>query len=109
MYFLAQTVFVQVFYPQYIHITEYDIVDLALIMTVGLGAFMGQLFLVLANKYAMASRMAPFSNLEIVLSILTDIFLFNYHFIMTDVIGIAIIVACIFTPLIMKFFGKGDV
>ena len=68
---------------------------------IGFTALLGQVFMTLANKYAMASRMAPFNNLENVMTILSDIIIFNYSFIMTDVFGIVIIVVSIFAPVFL--------
>ena len=61
-----------------LHIDQYDFIDILLLFGVGVVNFIGQLWMSLANKYSMASKMAPFNNLEIVVTILADIFIFHY-------------------------------
>lgn len=77
-----------IFMPDKLHFSQYDFVDVLILTTIGVFAYIGQIFLVLANKYAMASKMATFNNLEIVFTILADIFIFNYSFVETDILGI---------------------
>ena len=54
----------------------------------------------------MASKMSAFTNLENAFTIFIDIFLFNYAFVATDIIGMGIILACILTPVILKLIEK---
>ena len=47
--------------------------------------------------------MAPINYSENVITLLADIVLFNYHFVLSDLFGIVIIAVCIIVPVIMKF------
>ena len=100
IFFALQVTYIYLFYPNLINIWNYDFIDITLLLWIGFSGLAAQAFMVLANKYAMASRMAPFSNLENVLTIIADILIFNYSFIITDLFGIAIIVIAIFAPVI---------
>ena len=88
-----------------LHNDKYDATDLTWLIGVGLANFFGQLWISLANKYSLASKMAPFSNLEVVMWIIADIFWFNYSFATTDIIGIVIVAVWVLFPLFLKNRG----
>lgn len=73
---------------------------------VGISAVTGQITMMLANRYAMASKMAPISYLENVFTLMADIWLFQYHFVGTDIAGMLIIVACLAIPITLRTMGK---
>ena len=86
-----------------LNIEKYDSIDILWLVGIGLATFFGQVSISFANKYSLASKMAPFSNLEVVMCIIVDIFLFNYLFVTTDVIGIWIVAGWVLFPLFLKY------
>jgi len=45
-----------------------------------------------ASKYSADSKMAPIGYFENVLTLMADVIVFNYHFVLSDIGGIFIIV-----------------
>lgn len=76
-----------------LHLDQYDRWDILLLALIGVTNYLGQAAMALANKYSQASKMSPFNNLEIVMTILADIMIFKYVFLFTDIVGIIIILA----------------
>ena len=101
-----QTLFIFIFKRDMIHIETYDSVDWLLLCVIGIFSVVGQLTIMLAWRAAQASWMAPISYLENVFTLLADIFLFHYHFVSTDVIGMVIIVVWLLIPITMKILGN---
>jgi drug/metabolite transporter (DMT)-like permease len=77
------------------HVQRYDVIDIFYLLIVGIASISYQVTLTLANKYTMASKLAPLTNLENVFTILADIFIFHYHLVETDIIGMVIVIICI--------------
>lgn len=102
----VQTLVIFIFKRDMIHIETYDSVDWLLLCIIGIFCVVNQLAIMLAWKAAQASWMAPISYLENVFTLLADIFLFHYHFVSTDVIGMAIIVVWLLIPITVKILGN---
>ena len=89
---LLQNVFILIFTNDLLHYSSYDKLDYLCLSIVCIGCTIGQFTMISANKYAAASKMAPISYAENVITILADVLIFNYHFILTDVAGMGIII-----------------
>lgn len=61
-----------------------------------------------AFKYQKASKLAPLMYTENVFTLLSDAFIFNYTFILTDYIGITIVTVCLLIPAIQKMRADSD-
>ena len=101
-----QTLTLLLFFPDMMHISTYDSVDLFYLCIIGVTAVTGQQTMFLANRYAMASKMAPISYLENVFTLMADIWLFHYHFVSTDIFGMLVIVVCLAVPVTLQMSGK---
>ena len=101
-----QTAFLFIFKRDLLHIETYDRVDMIFLSIVGIAAVSGQITMMLANRYAMASKMAPISYLENVFTLMADIWIFQYHFVITDIAGMLVIVACLAIPITLRTMGK---
>ena len=97
-----QSVITMLFFPSLHSFSEYDFVNVILLLSGGVFCLLGQTLMSLANKHSLASKMAPFTNLEIVFTIFVDIFLFGYKFVNSDIMGMAVILVCILTPVGIK-------
>ncbi|CAI2374067.1 unnamed protein product [Moneuplotes crassus] len=97
-----QTLLVFIFKRDLLNFELYDSVNLILLSLVGTTAVTGLITMNIANKYSLASKMAPISYLENVFTLLADILIFHYHFVSTDVVGMIIIVICLAAPMILK-------
>lgn len=73
---LLQTILA--FFWGYLNYDKYDKFDIAWLVGVGLVNFTGQLWMSLANKYSPVSKMSPFNNLEIIVTLLADAVIFHY-------------------------------
>ena len=82
-----QSFFIMIFMPNLLHMETYDIVDVFFLWVIGIFGVAGQLTMMLASRAAQASWMAPITYLENVFTLMADIWLFHYHFGLTDVIG----------------------
>ena len=99
---LSQTLFILIVKPDLIHSELYDSVNLSLLIWMGCWAVIAQFTMISANKYSAASKMAPINYAENVFTLLADVILFQYHFIFSDVAGMAIIIVCLVIPVIIK-------
>ena len=100
----TQSIITVLFFPNLHSFSEYDFVNVLLLLSGGVFCLLGQTLIALANKHSLASKMAPFTNLEIAFTIFVDIFLFGYKFVSTDVLGMAIILVCILAPVGIKLW-----
>ena len=66
---------------------SYTLTDFIILNSVGLLQPGVQITTFLANKYALPSQTASIANLENIITILTDIFIFNYIFVFSDIAG----------------------
>ena len=46
--------------------------------------------------------MAPIGYSENIFTLIADIMIFHYHFIITDIIGMIVIVICLMIPVVLK-------
>ncbi|CAI2372359.1 unnamed protein product [Moneuplotes crassus] len=97
---LGTTILVLIFCPSYIYL-KYDFWDTFFLGLNGIGAICVQLFLTVAYKYGLASRLAICQYLENVFTLLADILIFSYAFTLTDILGIIVIVICISIPIVV--------
>ncbi|CAI2374038.1 unnamed protein product [Moneuplotes crassus] len=81
---------------------NYGFLDLLFCMMVGIGCIACQGFIGWALEYQDSSRLAPMNYFENVFTLLSDVFIFGYVFVMTDYTGIAIITVCLCTPAFLK-------
>lgn len=88
----CQTVILHFFVPGMINLQYCSTRDIFLLVIIGVSHVSGQSFAMLANKYTAASKIAPLSYTENVLTLLSDILIFHYHFVGTDIAGMSIIV-----------------
>ena len=100
---VIQTVFLLVFLPDWLHFSEYESVSIIGFWISGVAIVMGQLTWIYSTKYSAASKMAPIGYLENVFTLLSDVILFHYNFILSDFMGMSVIVICLAVPLILKF------
>ena len=89
--FLFQSLILHLFTPSVFHFNEYSFVDLIFLFFIALFACISGLLMSLASKYTKVSRIAPLNNLENILTILSDIFVFHYSFSIYDCLGMLII------------------
>lgn len=73
--------------PDYVVFPHYDLEDLLLLSWGGVGNALWVGGMAYALKYQSASKIAPLNYLENVLTLLADLFLFNYEFGVTDYLG----------------------
>ena len=99
---MGQTIFVYFFIPSQLNFGSYDKVNLACLIIVLITVIIGQYSMIAANKYSAASKMAPIGYAENVFTLLADAVVFNYHFILYDMLGIIVIVICLAIPIIIK-------
>uniref|UniRef100_A0A7S3JG88 EamA domain-containing protein n=1 Tax=Euplotes harpa TaxID=151035 RepID=A0A7S3JG88_9SPIT len=103
---MFQTVVILLVQPSQIHFELYDSTNLIFFGFMGSCAIVGQYSMIAANKYGSASKMAPINYTENVFTLLADTILFNYHFITSDICGMAVIVACLVIPVVQKMRGS---
>lgn len=89
---ILQTVFLYLFVPGMINFEHYSTRDMFLLLIIGISHIGGQAFAMLANKYTAASKVAPLSYTENVLTLMADVLIFSYHFVGTDIAGMSIII-----------------
>ncbi|CAI2369359.1 unnamed protein product [Moneuplotes crassus] len=101
---LIQNFIIIIFFPGALHFSAYidKVVNISALLIMMVGCVVGQYTWMTAIQYAPASKLSPIGYSENVLTILSDIVIFNYHFIMTDFLGIAIIILCLVIPLMLK-------
>ncbi|CAI2372195.1 unnamed protein product [Moneuplotes crassus] len=99
---LVQSIFIMIFLPGLLHLSEYSGYVLLCFIAISISFFGGQLALMSSTKYSDASKLAPISYSENILTILADVLVFHYHFVMTDIIGIVIITFCLAIPIVLK-------
>ena len=99
---MGQTIFVYFFIPSQLNFGSYDKVNLACLIIVLITVIIGQYSMIAANKYSAASKMAPIGYAENVFTLLADAVVFNYHFILYDMLGIIVIVIFLAIPIIIK-------
>ena len=80
------------FIPGQINYQHYRTEDFLWFFILCCGQIGGQIFVGLTNEYSAASKMAPINYSENVITLLADILIFNYQFVLTDAIGMTIIV-----------------
>ena len=85
---------------------EYNISDIIVLSLSGLGGTIAMGTLNWALRYEKASRLAAIAYTENVLTILFDIFVFNYQFVLTDCIGIGLIAAWIMALTVTKILKE---
>ena len=100
-----QTVILLIFYSDLLHFEFYS-ANLFYLWLIGVSGSLLQIFLILANRYGMASRMAPIAYLENIFSLFADIWLFQYKFILTDIFGMLVIVLCLAVPIVLQMLNK---
>lgn len=103
---IALWTFLYLFVPGQINFDKYHPQDMWLFVVFAVGQIWGQFFLMRANKYWSASKMAPITYFENVITLLIDILVFKYQFVITDIIGMLIIVVCLMTPVAMDIMKE---
>ena len=93
--FLIQSILFHIFFPSLYNFEKYLIYDLVFFFFIALSTWSANLLMAYASKITKVSRIAPLSNLENILTIVFDIFIFNYSFFITDGLGMLIIFSSI--------------
>lgn len=93
--------------PSLYSFEQYQLSDVFFFIAVGACGCIANIMLTLATRFAMASKVSPLSNLENAFTILSDIFIFQYAFEVTDVVGMVVIIASIFAHIIHTSLHKG--
>ena len=70
---------------------NYSLSDFIIMNIIGLLQPGVQITMFLANKYSLSSQAASINNFENIVTVITDIFLFHYVFVLSDIIGKPII------------------
>ena len=68
----------------------------------GLVHYCAQTVTSVAYKYEEASKIAPLSYTIGIFLFLSDIFIFEYHFSVTDILGVGMVIAFLLTPILYK-------
>ena len=97
-----QNLFLALFTTNLLHFELYTGTNLICLAIVAGTCVIGQFTMISANKYSAASKMAPISYSENVVTLLADALIFGYKFVLTDIVGILVIVVCIAIPVIQK-------
>ena len=92
--------------PDYVAFPHYDFEDLVLLSCGGIGNALWVGGMAYALKYQSASKIAPLNYLENVLTLLADLFLFNYDFGVTDYLGIIIVSSSILAQALLNRLDK---
>ena len=100
---IIQIVIIEYLYPTQVNTQFYQQSDIKYFAVLCLAQIGVQFFMVRANFYYESSSMAPILYLENIFTLLTDILIFHYRFVMTDIIGIIIIALGLVIPLIVKY------
>ena len=66
---------------------NYSLSDFIIMNIIGLLQPLFQITMFLANKYSLSSQAASINNLENIVTVIADIFLFHYIFVLSDIIG----------------------
>jgi drug/metabolite transporter (DMT)-like permease len=101
--FAIFSILVTIFYRDGITFESYDLIDFAILSLIGVGWCTWVGALSLAMQYEEASKLTPCFYLENVMTLLADAFLFDYHFRMSDFIGIFIVAVCLWVPAIVNY------
>ncbi|CAI2367165.1 unnamed protein product [Moneuplotes crassus] len=103
--FIIQPPVASLFIKNLLNFEKYTPYDLLMNASHGfLCAFMF-LFIFCVTKYMKASSFAPILNLENIFSVLFDVFLFQYHFTLLDIIGMTILAICIAIPILKNIYN----
>lgn len=57
-------------------------------------------------KYESAAKLSPMMYLENVITLISDVTLFNYEFNVTDYIGIFIVMSCLLIPSFYRIYEE---
>ena len=93
--FLIQSIVVHILFPDCFSFGKYQFSDFVFFILISILLLGTGLLMTYASKLTKVSRIAPLGNLENILTILSDVFLFNYSFVITDGIGMFVIFASI--------------
>lgn len=91
-----------------IHIFNWGMADLLMLVIIAFGGIIGQIFSGLAYKYAEASKLGPFWNLEVVFLWVLEGFFLSYRFSLTDFYGGAFIIGALLLSIMIKSQSKLD-
>ena len=100
-----QTIILIWWYSDLLHFEQYP-ENFFYLWIIGISGWSLQICLILANQYGMASRMAPIAYLENIFTLLADLWLFEYKFIMTDILGMLVIVIWLAIPITIQMLNK---
>ena len=106
LWFLIQSVILHIFCPNLYSFDQYQLVDILLLLCISLSACLWSLTMTIASKFAKASQIAPLNNLENILTILADIFIFHYSFSFTDGIGMLVIFSSIAAHIVFSTYYR---
>lgn len=95
----VQTLFLYLFTTGYINFEYYRSEDIKYWIVICICQVTGQWCIMRANKYWATSNIAPILYLENVITFLADVFLFDYQFVVTDILGMLIIVSWLVAPI----------
>ena len=105
--YLLQSIVVYILLPDCYSFGEYQFSDLVFFIFISIFTASSASFMIYALKLTKSSIIAPLNNLENILTILSDIFIFNYSFIITDGLGMFVIAASIGAHIVFTtYFQK---
>ena len=87
-------------------IETYDLKDLIYLSLIGVGCWICVGSLSIAMKYESAAKLSPMMYLENVITLISDVTLFNYEFNVTDYIGIFIVMSCLLIPSFYRIYEE---
>lgn len=93
-------------YRNGITIETYDEIDIIYFSIVGVGCCIWVGSLSLAMKYESAAKLSPVLYLENIITLISDVTLFDYEFSITDYIGISIIMLCLLIPSFYRIYEE---
>ena len=92
--------------PGVIIVNEYDKNDMIFLSLQDIGMASSYITTNLAFKYESASRLSPIMYLENVFSLTADLLLFGYKFVLSDYIGIFLILLWLIIPAILEIMKE---
>jgi len=101
---ICTTIIIYIYSPSLIYLDHTWIEVLTLIIN-GFAAFIAHLSFSYAFKFQLVSRLSPWAYLENIITLLADVVLFNYYFIISDYIGIVILAWWLGIPIILNWKG----
>ena len=104
--YLIQSVAIHIISPSTFQFDKYELSDIIILILISIFACLSGLFISWASKYGKISQIAPLNNLENILTILADIFIFHYSFSSTDGIGMLVIFSSIAAHIVFSTYYR---